>query len=153
MPVTGNGRARVIRDESGQYAVITLLLLSLGVVLIGMIADIGRAYAVRRLLQNSVDTAAQAAAQQVDHGFSGREVRLHISAAMGTAYQYLYPQCSGGGAIESVVISVDPTTNAVQVFARARARCVFMRLVGIREMRISAVGRAVTEWGLNQVGQ
>mgnify|MGYP001068756219 CR=1 FL=1 len=151
MPATGVGRA--IRDERGQYSVITLLLLAGMVMLLGMITDIGRAYAVRRMLQNAVDTAAQSAAHQINPNFSGRETQLHISAAMGTAYEYFYRNAPAGVTIDSVVVAVDPTTNTVEVRAQVRVPCMFLRLAGVREIRPVAVGRATVVYGLNREGE
>jgi Flp pilus assembly protein TadG len=143
----------MIRDERGQYSVMTLLLLAGMVMLLGMITDIGRAYAVRRMLQNSVDTAAQSAAHQINPNFSGRETQLHIGAAMGTAYEYFYRNAPAGVTIESLVVSVDPTTSTVEVRAQVRVPCMFLRLAGVREIRPIAVGRATVVYGLNREGE
>lgn len=153
MRVSGSGSRVIglIRDERGQYAVATLLILVGMIVLLGMIVDVGRAYAVRRLLQGAVDAAAQAAAHQVDPAFSGRDVRLHMGAAMQTAYNYM-SRNTPHVEIAEMVVAVDPAGH-VMVTARARVPCSFLRLIGIREVRPLVVGKARTEFGINAAGQ
>ena len=152
--VNSNARqifTRTIRGEHGQYAVWFLLLLPLVLVLIGLVVDGGVMYGAYRRAQIAVDTAAQAAAHEVDaaHFAATNEVVL-APGAMDVAI--LYAGLNAGGSVRVTQVAVTPD-GRVRVVARGSLPTVFMRAVGIERVEVRVAGHARPAFGLNEQGQ
>ena len=56
---------RAASDESGQVLVMTAIAMTLMIIMVGLVVDVGHAMLVQRQLQAGVDAAALAGAQQL----------------------------------------------------------------------------------------
>jgi Flp pilus assembly protein TadG len=115
---------------------------------IGLAIDGGIAFNTRRALQNVADAAARAGAMQIDRGVyretSGGTVVLDTAGAREVAAAYLGEQ----GMELSAAIVAEPRRVTVQVSREVPT--IFLRLVGIRTMRISATAPAEVRHGIEQ---
>jgi Flp pilus assembly protein TadG len=141
----------VIQGEHGQYAVWFLIMLPLILALIGLVVDGGNMYRWYRRAQIAADTAAQAAAHEVDaaHFAATNQVILEPDAASVAAY---YAGLNSGGRVHVTQVAVMPD-NRVRVIARCSVPTIFMRAVGIEQSNVSVVGYARPAFGLNVEGQ
>jgi Flp pilus assembly protein TadG len=141
---------RNLQSESGQYLVWFLILLPLIMALVGLVVDGGFMYSTFRRAQIAVDTAAQAAAHEVDaaHFAATNEVRLSPEA-MAVAQEYASINSRNQVYLTSLTVNGD----RVQAAGVAVLPTLFMRMVGVEQMRVHVVGYARPAFGLNVEGQ
>jgi uncharacterized membrane protein len=140
----------IIRDERGQYAVWFLLMIPLVLALIGLVVDGGNMYRWYRRAQIAADTAAQAAAHEVDaaHFAATNEVVLEPDAMEVAQY---YATRNSGGRVYITQISV--SNGMVRVVGQAHVPTIFMRAVGVENMPVGIVAYARPAFGMNVEGQ
>jgi len=140
-----------MRDESGQYLVWFLIMFPLILALIGLAVDGGIMYREYRRAQIAADTAAQAAAHEVDvaHFAATNEVILEADA-FAVAQHYAGLNSWGRARVTQVAVLPD---NRVRVIAQANVPTFFMRAIGIPSVRVGIVGYARPAFGLNVEGQ
>lgn len=145
------GGHRVVREEKGQYTVWFLIMLPLVLALIGLVVDGGNMYRWYRRAQIAADTAAQAAAHEVDaaHFAATNEVILEPDALEVARY---YAGINSGGRVRVVGVALADGTR-VRVICRASIPTLFMRAVGIDHVSVGVVGYAKPAFGLNVEGE
>jgi len=125
-------------------------MLPLTLALVGLVVDGG--YMVRgyRQTQIAADTAAQAAAHEVDVArfAAGNEIVLAPEAY---AVAQRYATANGQGRVQ--VTSVAVVGDRVRVVCRARLPTIFLRAVGIEGVSVSVAGYARPAFGVNQEGE
>jgi Flp pilus assembly protein TadG len=142
----GREPAQLRAGERGQVIVWVAVMLPLFLSIVGLAIDGGTVFDARRELQNVADSAARAGAMQIDQGVyrqsSGATVVLDIPAARQAAAAYLSSQGQGFAA----TIDVEPKRVVVQVSRNVTTS--FLRLVGIRDVRITASSPAAPRYGI-----
>jgi Flp pilus assembly protein TadG len=130
------------RDERGQAIAWVAIFLPALLVVLGLVIDVGLAFAARRDLQDEADAAAQAGAMQIDQTTydATASVQLEPDQARQAALQYL-------SAHADVSPSVVVTSDSVQVTVRKSWRTAFIRLFGVREITMSASATARAQVG------
>ncbi len=131
------------RDEPGQAIVLIALMLLALVALVGLVVEGGHVFAVRRDLQNVADSAALAAAQQLDLPAyrASREVRLDPQAAERRAYEVARHE------MPSADLSIQSGTTSVTVTLRKKVPTVFLGTIGVRSIMLDASASAVPRGG------
>jgi uncharacterized membrane protein len=142
---------RTVCDESGQYLAWFLIMIPLVLALIGLVVDGGFMYRWYRVSQIAADTAAQAAAHEVDaaHFSATNQVILDPDALEVAQY---YAGLNSQGRVRVTQVAVTPD-NRVRVIARATVPTIFMQAVGIPSVQVGVVGYARPAFGLNEEGQ
>jgi Flp pilus assembly protein TadG len=146
--VRAERRSRAAKDESGQVLVLAALGMTMMLVMVALVVDIGKAYLVQRQLQAGVDAAALAGAQFLpdpseatqaanDYGPSagarnavdiGSEVTTTVTMRCVTSA----PGCSPS----------QNSYNAVNVRATSDVGTVFGRILGISKLKVKASATA-----------
>jgi len=144
-------RLRRLRREEGQYLVWFLMLFPLILALVGLVVDGGFMYVWYRRCQVAADTAAQAAAHEVDAAHFQATGEVVLSEAAWEVAQE-FAACNSGGRVEVVLVSVTPD-NHVQVAARAHVPTLFMRAFGLDEVAVGISSQARPAFGIIQEGQ
>ena len=133
------------RDEDGQTTILVLGLALVTFAVAGLAVDGTRAFLHRRTLQNAADSAALAAAGEVDrdlyYSSAGRTVMLDPHAAATAAGRWLRRR--GIRATASFGVS----RNSVGVTLTGSVPTTFLGLVGIGEIRVAARATAEPETG------
>ncbi len=130
-------------DEAGQAIVLVAVMLLAMVALTGLVIEGGHVFVVRRDLQNVADSAALAAAQQLDvAAYRGsREIRLDPQAAERRAYQMAAHE------MPSADVSIRSGTTSVTVTLRKKVPTVFLGTIGVRSVVLDASASAVPRGG------
>jgi len=136
-----------MREESGQVAVLVVVM-ALGLMAIaGLVADGGSMFAARRDLQGLADGAARAGAMAVDvnefRASGGRMVRLDPETARQRAEAYLV----ASGFTGSEVVQANQQTVIVTV--KEEKPTSFLRIVGVGSFGISASSTARPRHGIS----
>lgn len=140
---------RLMHRENGQ-AIVLVALFMLGLVaLAGLVADGGLVFAQRRDLQNLADSAAAAAAMEIDiaayRASGGSSVVLEQRSGRLAALQHL---TSAHGL--SYAVAVQPRRAEVHVSRNASTG--FLRLLGIQGVPIEASAQAEPRYGVAGAG-
>lgn len=140
-------RRGILRDERGAMAVLAAAVISLVVVLVGIVVDLGTIVDARRSLQSATDSAALAAAMDPpraqavavavfrDYGYRPDAVR--------TVTTGIYTQDAELAVEDRFVPDSGPDANAVEVASEAQTSLFFYGLLGVRDVRVTATARAV----------
>ena len=132
-------------DDSGQTTVLVLGLALVTFAVAGLAVDGTRAFLHRRTLQNAADSAALAAAGEVDrdlyYSSAGRTVKLDPRAAATTAGRWLQRR----GIQASATFGV--SGNSIGVTLTGSLPTTFLGLVGIDQIRVAASATAEPETG------
>jgi Flp pilus assembly protein TadG len=134
-----------LKREEGQVLVWALILLPVLMLLVGMLFEGGMMYRTYRAAQMAADSAAHAAAQEMDPGTYLRTGRVVLSdGATGVAQSYAARNSRGA------VTCGQPQVWAqrVQVGCTATLRPAFIRVVP--EIHVAVVGRARPAWGVTR---
>ena len=147
---TGPG-ARVRRaasDESGQVLVITAIAMTLMIVAVGLVVDVGHAMLVQRQLQAGADAAALAGAQHLPDAPTAESVAIQYSANPGSKNAVN----TVGNAITSAKVSClagvpgcnrrDGGVNGIVVKSQSKVPTWFGRIIGITELTVNATATA-----------
>jgi Flp pilus assembly protein TadG len=139
----------VCRTQVGQHGQAILwvsVMLPLFLSIVGLAVDGGLAFAARRDLQNAADAAARAGAMQIDERAyresSGANVRLNPEDARRVASEYL------AGQQPDLEVAILVESDRVEVRLASEAPTSFLRLVGIKSMRVSASAVAQLRYGI-----
>lgn len=137
--MTGRGR------ERGQVAVLVIGMAIVVLAVSGLALDGTRALLLRRTLQNAADSAALAAAGEIDtsilYSSGGRRVVLDPLRAKRVGSMWLSRRGVRTG-------GVHPRSDSVEVVVTGSVRTHFLRLVGIRWIPVAARGVAAPIEGL-----
>ncbi len=138
---------RKLLGEQGQVLFQTALFLPLLFILIGLVVDGGLMFANYRRAQIAVDTAAHAASHQVSREvfYNTNQVVLAWQSALDRATDYGTYNAHGQLIIRNIIVG----PNWVRVEGEALLPTVFMRFVGISELRVRVVGEAYPAYGID----
>lgn len=139
------------RRERGQIAVALALLIPVLVALTGLVVDGGLMLIQYRRGQIAVDSAALAAAAELDEVIfrEANEVQLNSGEAYAAALQY--GQQNGGGRVAITGVSV--AGRQVTVSGQVTAPTLFMRLFGVGTLRFNLSANAELKHGITEEGQ
>ena len=134
--------------EAGQAAVWVAVMLPLFLSIVGLAIDGSLVFGARRELQAVADSAARAGAMQLDpeayRGSSGAAPVLDREAATRVAAEYAASQGAGPAAR----IAVEPRRVVVEL--QRDVPTGFLRLVGYRSVRVTAVAPAEVRVGVER---
>ncbi len=137
--------------EYGQAIVWVAVMLPLFLSIVGLAIDGGIVLSYRRELQNVADSAARAAATQIDQqayrDSAGSSVVLDVASARQVAAEYLTSQ---GMELTGTIVA-DPDRVVVRVEREVPTS--FLRLAGITTVRIPATAPAAARVGVVGPGQ
>ena len=127
-------------DEAGQATVLVIGLCLVTFAAAGIAVDGTRAFLFRRTLQNAADSAAVAAASEIDtaayYGSGGRDVFVDVSAARRQIADVL----ASRGIPARIATGVDRLGVAVTL--RGYVDTTFLGAVGIRRLPVAVEARA-----------
>lgn len=134
--------------EAGQSIVWTAVMLPLLLSVVGLALEAGLVFNARLQLQNVVDAAARAGVSQIDdvaYRASGNSrVVLDTPRARTAAVASLAGQRPG------LVGTVDVESESIVVEARREVATSFLRVIGVRTVRVVASARAEPRYGVEQ---
>lgn len=137
--------------ERGQIAMMLAAVFLALVALAGLVVDGGLMLLYYRIGRVTVDSAAVAAATQMDEGVfleEENDVVLDAGRACDEAQQYA---AFNGRGVVSISCSVD--ANRATVTGRVEAPTVFLRIFGITSVPFSLNATAELKYGITQEGQ
>ena len=147
---TGPG-ARVRRgasDEGGQVLVMTAIAMTLMIIMVGLVVDVGHAMLVQRQLQAGVDAAALAGAQHLPDAPMAESVATQYSANPGSKNAVN----TVGNAITTAKVSClagvpgcnrrDGGVNGIVVTSQSKVPTWFGRIIGITQLTVNATATA-----------
>ena len=142
------GARRGARAEAGQAVVWVAVMLPLFLSIVGLAIDGSLVFGARRELQAVADSAARAGAMQLDPGAyrdsSGAALVLDQEAARRVAAEFAARQGAGPAAR----ITVEPQRVVVELHREVSTG--FLRLVGYRSVRVTAVAPAEVRVGVER---
>ncbi|MCC7362700.1 MAG: pilus assembly protein [Anaerolineales bacterium] len=143
--------AHRLKAGRGQIAVMFALLLPVMLGVVGLVVDGGLAMIQYRRGQVTVDSAALAAATQLNEdGFiADNTVELASADAYFAALQYADENGQGHVAITGVSIS----GTQVAVFGTITSPTIFMRIFGIGQVRMHVAATSELKYGITEEGQ
>ncbi|HEX4746457.1 MAG TPA: TadE/TadG family type IV pilus assembly protein [Gaiellaceae bacterium] len=135
-------------DESGQVLTITAIAMTLMIVTVGLVVDVGHAMLVQRQLQAGVDAAALAGAQHLPDRVMAESVAVQYSATpgqknsvntVGNATTTAQAKCLAGvpGCNRR-----DNGVNGVVVSSHSKVPTWFGRIIGIDHIEVNATATA-----------
>ena len=148
--IRATGARRGARAEAGQALVWAAVMMPLFLSIVGLAIDGGIVFDARRELQTVADSAARAGAMQIDPGAyrdsSGAALVLDREAARRVAAEYLAARAPGRrrGSRSS--------HRRVVVEVHREVPTGFLRLVGYRSVRVTAVAPAEVRVGVERPG-
>ena len=142
---------RRLTANHGQIAVMFALLLPVLLGVVGLVVDGGLAMIQYRRGQVTVDSAALAAAAQLDEdGFiASNVVELASSDAYLAALRYAAENGQGHVSITGINIS----GTQVTVFGTVTTPTIFMRIFGIGQVRMHLFATSELKYGITEEGQ
>jgi Flp pilus assembly protein TadG len=143
--------SRFLPEERGQTLYQTALFLPLLMMCLGLVVDGGLMFANYRRAQIAADTAAHAASHRVSREvfYDSNAVALAWEQAVFAARDYAEYNSRGGMAIRQVTVG----PNWVRVEADAILPTIFLRFVGVSEVKARVVGEAYPAYGIDVEGQ
>ena len=135
----------------GQIAVLFALLMPVLLGVIGLVVDGGMAMVQYRRGQVALDSAALAAATQLDRVafVDDNTMQLSPAEAVAEATQYLQRNRRGNIAITGINIS----GTRVFVSGSIASPTIFMRIFGINQVRLNLSASAELKYGITEEGQ
>ena len=135
----------------GQIAVLFALLMPVLLGVIGLVVDGGMAMVQYRRGQVALDSAALAAATQLDRFafVDDNTMQLSPAEAVAEATQYLQRNRRGNIAITGINIS----GTRVFVSGSIASPTIFMRIFGINQVRLNLSASAELKYGITEEGQ
>lgn len=126
--------------ENGQAMLLVLGIVFVCFAVAGVAVDITRAALVRRTLQSAVDSAAIAGASQLDassyYASGGTRARLDPSEAGEEAAAVLSTRR------DIASVRAGATRDGVRIVVGARVTTSFLRIIGVRHLRVTAEANA-----------
>lgn len=140
-----------LKANHGQIAVMFALLLPVLLGVVGLVVDGGLAMIQYRRGQVTVDSAALAAATQLDEdGFIASNI---VELASSDAYlaALRYADENGQGYVSITGINISGTQ--VAVFGTVTSPTIFMRIFGIGQVRMHLSATSELKYGITEEGQ
>ena len=142
---------RRLHDESGQVLVWIAVSIVTFIAMLGFVVDVGHIYNAHRELQASADAAALAGAQDLPNQTTATTTALNFSSSAGK--KNTHPDLSGVATtvttkcLTSTGIVCNPV-NALVVKEQASVPMFFLKVLGIKQVSISAKSTASMKGGL-----
>ncbi|MCC6192506.1 MAG: pilus assembly protein [Anaerolineales bacterium] len=135
----------------GQIAVTFALLVPVLLGIVGLVVDGGIAMVQFRRGQVTLDSAALAAATQLDRATFVEENAVELSVSEAVALATRYANQNGQGRV--VVTGIDVSGTQVAVYGTVASPTIFMRIFGINQVRFDLSARAELTYGITEEGQ
>jgi uncharacterized membrane protein len=138
-------------SSHGQIAVMFALILPVLIGLAGLVIDGGVAMVQYRRGQVTLDSAALAAATQLNKDVFSTTNKVELVQSDAQLAAMRYAQENGQGHVAVTGINVSGTQ--VTIFGAVASPTIFMRIFGINQVRLSLSARAALKYGITQEGQ
>ena len=135
----------------GQIAVMFALILPVLIGLSGLVIDGGVAMVQYRRGQVTLDSAALAAATQLNKDVFSTTNQVELIQSDARLVAMRYAQENGQGHV--VVTGINVSGTKVTVYGAVASPTIFMRIFGIDQVRLSLSARAELKYGITQEGQ
>ncbi len=142
---------RHFMSNRGQIAVMFALLTPLLLGFVGLVLDGGLAMVQYRRGQVALDSAALAAATQLDKDFFRTDNLVQLTPTDAHVLAMTYASENGEGHVSITGISVHGTQ--VDVYGVVTSRTVFLRIFGVNQVRFDLSARAELKYGITEEGQ
>jgi len=139
------------RADRGQIATMFALLLPVLLGMVGLVIDGGVAMVQYRRAQVAMDSAALAAATQLDRERFTADDTVQLSSAEAVAEAIRYAQENDQGHLFVSGISVSGAR--VVVHGTVTSPTIFMRIFGINQVHLNLSSRAELKYGITEAGQ
>lgn len=137
------------KKEQGQVLAWVVVLLPLLLALVGLVFDGGLLWVQFRKAQWAVDSAAVAAASDIDRQLFGEHGQVVLTEnAMNTAVYYA-AQNYAGLHVDSVYV----LHNTIYVRGWFQTRPAFLGLFGVSGFRVHVLGKERPAWGISHAGE
>lgn len=136
---------------NGQIAVMLALLVPVLVGLAGLVVDGGLVMVQFRRSQVALDSAALAAAAQLNRERFVDDNTVQLDPADAAAQAIRYAQENGAGRVS--VTGIDVGETRVSVNGSVAVPTIFMRIFGISQVRLSLSSSAELTYGITEEGQ
>jgi Flp pilus assembly protein TadG len=147
----GSQKVAKSRSSRGQIAVTFALLVPVLLGIVGLVVDGGLAMVQYRRGQVAVDSAALAAASQLDRATYVDENSVEISEPEAVALAARYADLNGQSQVS--ITSIDVAGTQVAVYGTVTSPTIFMRIFGVNEVRFDLSARAELKYGITEEGQ
>lgn len=137
--------------NKGQIAVLFALLTPVLLGVIGLVVDGGMAMVQYRRGQVALDSAALAAATQLDRFAFVDDNTIQLNPADAVAQATWYAQENGRGHVAITGINVAGTE--VFVYGTVTSPTIFMRIFGVNQVRLNLSSRAELKYGITEERQ
>ena len=144
-------RRAVPTSSQGQIAVLFALLMPVLLGVIGLVVDGGMAMVQYRRGQVALDSAALAAATQLDRFAFVDDNTMQLSPAEAVAAATWYAQENRRGNVAITGINISGTR--VLVNGSVASPTIFMRIFGINQVRLNLSASAELKYGITEEGQ
>lgn len=138
-------------NNQGQIAVLFALLVPVLLGVVGLVVDGGLAMVQYRRGQVALDSAALAAAAQLDRFAFVDDNTIQLNPADAAAAATQYAQENGRGHIAITGISIAGTQ--VFVYGTVTSPTIFMRIFGVNQVQLDLSARAELKYGITEEGQ
>jgi Flp pilus assembly protein TadG len=146
-----NSKTRASRADRGQIASMFALLLPVLLGLVGLVIDGGMAMVQYRRAQVAMDSAALAAATQLDRERFTADDTVQLSPAQAVAEAIRYAQQNDQGHLS--VTGINVSGARVDVHGTVTSPTIFMRIFGINQVHLNLSSRAELKYGITEEGQ
>jgi hypothetical protein len=141
-------RSRAVQEESGQVLVLAALGMTMMLVMVALVVDIGKAYLVQRQLQAAADAAALAGAQHLPDPTEATQVAEEYGPSTGGRNEVTTGSLVSTTVTMRCVASAPGCNaaynayNAVNVRASSDVKTVFAKILGIDKLTVRASATA-----------
>ncbi|MFZ5816697.1 MAG: pilus assembly protein TadG-related protein [Bacillota bacterium] len=130
-----------LRNQRGGTMVILSVVLTALLLFAGLVLDLGRAHLLRAQLQTAVDAGALAGAMEVTptaaDPLPASEARCRAAVRQAVQVNATWPEGRRGTVMESLEVEIDRRSITVKVSATLRLPTHFLRLIGVKQLRLS----------------
>jgi Flp pilus assembly protein TadG len=140
-----NRSPRSARRRKGLAIIITALMLTFVIPIVGLAIDAGVLYSVKAKLQSSVDASAMAAARSLSNGLTITEQEASAANRATAFFNANFPDNMMATGAKNISVSVAETsfrTRTVTVNGSVEAPVYFMRVLGFGNTTVRALGKA-----------
>ena len=139
------------KASRGQIAVMFALLTPILLGLVGLVVDGGLAMVQYRRGQVSLDSAALAAAAQLNKDVFKTDNVVELMPAEAYVWATTYASENGEGHVSITGVNVYGTQ--VVVYGTVSSPTIFMRIFGINQVKLNLSARAELKYGITEEGQ
>jgi Flp pilus assembly protein TadG len=121
------------RQRRGVTIIVTAMLLTIAIPLVGLAVDAGLLYSTRAKIQSAADAASMAAARSLSVGLTLADQIENCKKRAKDYFEANFPEGTAGATIDSVAVDVFESTahtRSVKVSVSVKAPAYFMRYLG-----------------------